>query len=103
LDHLLSYAESQFGKQVIEKDYRERKDGERITNWNVDVNVLHNISCILVQIHAENNTLKNTICDDLIFSNLERSLSLLNPYLERSPSLQLDVNASRQMSDHNEN
>jgi hypothetical protein len=32
LEHLLSYADLQFGKPISGKDYRERTDGQRITN-----------------------------------------------------------------------
>jgi hypothetical protein len=32
LEHLLSFAEHQFGKKVTGKHYREREDGERISN-----------------------------------------------------------------------
>jgi hypothetical protein len=33
LEQSLSYAEYQFGKPITGKDYRERADGQRITNW----------------------------------------------------------------------
>jgi hypothetical protein len=33
VEHLVSFAEHQFGKGVPGKHYREREDGERISNW----------------------------------------------------------------------
>lgn len=38
MEHVLSYAEYQFGERIAgEKDYREREDGERIINWDVEI------------------------------------------------------------------
>ncbi len=44
LGHLLSYADNQFGQQVKGRDYRERTDGQRIVNWDVEINTLLQIS-----------------------------------------------------------
>jgi hypothetical protein len=33
LEHFLSYADFQFGKPISGKDYRERADGQCISNW----------------------------------------------------------------------
>ena len=43
LKHLLSYLEYQFGGKVAGIDYRERGNGERISNWEVEVLILYNI------------------------------------------------------------
>jgi hypothetical protein len=40
LEHSLSYADLQFGKPIIGKDYRERTDGHTIANWDVDILIL---------------------------------------------------------------
>jgi hypothetical protein len=45
LEHLLSYAEYQFGKEVTGMDYRERGNGECISNWCVDVIAMNGIIC----------------------------------------------------------
>jgi hypothetical protein len=44
LEHLLLYAEYQFGQNVPGGDYRERTDGQRIVNWDVEINTLLQIS-----------------------------------------------------------
>jgi hypothetical protein len=38
--YLVSYTEYQFGNRVPGKDYRERKTGERIDNWTVEISTL---------------------------------------------------------------
>jgi predicted PP-loop superfamily ATPase len=40
LEHLLPYVEYQFGKPIIRKDHRERPDGQRVANWDVDICIL---------------------------------------------------------------
>jgi hypothetical protein len=39
-EHLLSYLEYQFGEKVVGRDYRERKNGERISDWVVEFMIL---------------------------------------------------------------
>jgi hypothetical protein len=39
--HILLYAEYQFGKEVLGVGYRERGDGSKIDNWTVEVLILH--------------------------------------------------------------
>jgi hypothetical protein len=43
LEHLLSFAKHQFGKGVTGKHYREREDGERISNREVEIDFLYKI------------------------------------------------------------
>jgi hypothetical protein len=81
LKHLLSFAEHQFGKVVTGKDYRERDDGERISNWEVEIVFLYDINKKLVDLYMQNSSLSNLNRDYIIFPYLERSLSLLNPWL----------------------
>jgi hypothetical protein len=81
LEHLLSFAEHQFGKGVTGKDYRERDGGERISNWEVETDFLYEIIKMLVKLYQQDNSLSNLNRDYIIFPYLERSLSLLNPWL----------------------
>lgn len=97
LEHLMSYAEYQFGKEDTGKNYREREDGERISNWNVDRNILYNINFTLIELNRQNKSFSTRICDDMMFPYLERSLSLLNPWL-----LRLDADASNTIDSPNE-
>jgi hypothetical protein len=82
LEHLLSYADCQFGKGVTGKDYREREDGERISNFKVDLDILHEINHRLFRIYlVRSKSLTGKASNDMMFSYLERSISLLNPWL----------------------
>jgi tetratricopeptide (TPR) repeat protein len=79
LEHLLSYADNQFGQQVAGRDYRERTDGQRIANWDVDINILLKISTRISNFHIENLSLSPIIRDNKMFPHLERSLNILTP------------------------
>jgi hypothetical protein len=92
LEHLLSYLEYQFGEKVAGIDYRERGNGERINNWEVEVEILENIYSQLSDLHLQNHSMSMISRDKMSFPLLERSLSLLNPWL-----IQLDLDASNQM------
>jgi hypothetical protein len=43
VEHLLSFAEHQFGKGVPGNHYRERDDGDRISNWEAEIVILYRI------------------------------------------------------------
>jgi tetratricopeptide (TPR) repeat protein len=82
LEHLLSYADNQFGQQVKGRDYRERTDGQCIANhWNVDINILFKINSIMIQIHLDNLSQSGIIRDNKMFPYLERSLNILRPWM----------------------
>mmetsp|Transcript_3129 Transcript_3129/g.3277 ORF Transcript_3129/g.3277 Transcript_3129/m.3277 type:complete len:468 (+) Transcript_3129:190-1593(+) len=81
LEHLLSYAEYQFGEKVTGKDYREREDGERIDNWTVDLNFLHEINKRLAETYRTNASLSNIVRDNLSFPYIEKSVKILTPML----------------------
>jgi hypothetical protein len=81
LNHLLSFSERQFREEQLSVVYRERGDKERI-NWLVDFNILHNINQRLFSLnHGHNHTTSTTILYDSLFPYLERSVSLLTPWL----------------------
>jgi hypothetical protein len=90
LEHLLSYLEYQFGQKVAGIDYRERSNGERINNWIVEVKILSTIYGQLSVLHLNNNSLCMISRCEMSFPLLERSVSLLNPWL-----IQLDLDATR--------
>jgi hypothetical protein len=97
LEYLLSFAEHQFGKGVKGKDHRERDDGERISNWKVEAGFLYEIINRLVDLYQQDNLLSTIIRDDMRCPYLERSLSLLNPWVAN-----LDLNASNGIDSLNE-
>jgi hypothetical protein len=73
---LLLYAEYQFGQNVPGGDYRERTDGQRIVNWDVEINTLLQISNEIMEITATNYSVSTLICDKEIFPQLERPLHI---------------------------
>jgi tetratricopeptide (TPR) repeat protein len=86
VEHLLSFAEHQFGKEVTGKQYRVREDGERISNWIVDIIFLNRITQRLSAVYRRDNSLSTIVQDDMRFPYLERSLSLLNPWIKNLDS-----------------
>jgi hypothetical protein len=97
LEHLLSYLEYQFGTKVAGIDHRERADGERISNWDVEIEILHKIYCPLVELCMENSSLALISRYEMILPLLDRSLGLLNPWLT-----QLDLDASNRTDNRND-
>jgi hypothetical protein len=81
LKHLLSYVEYQFGKVTTGKDYREREDGEYVSNWNVDIDSFHQINFRLTNHFSEDKSLSSIRSREMMLPCLQRSLSLLNPWL----------------------
>jgi tetratricopeptide (TPR) repeat protein len=82
LEHLLSYADNQFGQQVEGRDYRERGDGQRIAiDWDVDINIVLKISTRMANFHLSNLSLSPIILDNKMFPHLERSLNILRPWI----------------------
>jgi tetratricopeptide (TPR) repeat protein len=81
-EHLLLYTEYQFGKPIIGKDYRERTDGQRISNWNVDICYILKISSTILYIYATNPSLSTMIRDKEMCHHLEKSLHILSPWMD---------------------
>jgi hypothetical protein len=81
VEHLLSFTEHQFGKGVTGKHYRESEDGDRISNWKVDIVILYRIISRLSNLYGRHNLLSTIVQDDMSFPYLERSLSFLNPWV----------------------
>jgi tetratricopeptide (TPR) repeat protein len=81
LKHLLSYADYQFGQHVAGRDYRERSDGQRISNWDVEIDILLEISYKMADIDAANLSLSAVVRDGKILAHLERSLHILSPWM----------------------
>jgi hypothetical protein len=65
----------------VGNNYRERKDGQRIGNWEVDIIYLLTLKDQLIQIYLSNDALSHDIRDEKMFSHLDSSIRLLNPWL----------------------
>jgi hypothetical protein len=85
MEHVLSYAEYQFGERIPgEKDYREREDGERINNWDVEIVILFNINSSLGYINEIGNpdkTIGDAARSKLGTPYQKRMLCILDPWL----------------------
>jgi hypothetical protein len=81
LNHLLSYADYQFGEHVAGSKYRERSDGQRISNWDVDINILLKISARITNVYTTNPSLSIMVRDNKTYPYLERSLHILSPWM----------------------
>jgi tetratricopeptide (TPR) repeat protein len=89
---LISYAEHQFGDRVPGKAYRERLNGDRIDNWNVEINIMIRVYCNLVGVYSSDKSLSMIDSQKFQFSYLERILDLFRPW-----SSKLDSNQTSQI------
>jgi hypothetical protein len=76
LEHLLLFAKHQFGERVVGLCYRERKGGERLNNWNIEVNVIAHIIRSLAKAYEVMN--RN---DDIEIRYLQQAIDILTPWL----------------------
>jgi hypothetical protein len=69
LEHLISYLNYQFGEKITGINLREREDGGhwvRISNWDVDINILYDINKRILDHYTGNHSLSNIIQDNAI-------------------------------------
>jgi tetratricopeptide (TPR) repeat protein len=92
LGHLISYAEHQFGDRVPGKAYRERENGDRTDNWNVEIEMLIRIYRELVDVYLTDESLSVIDSYNFQFPCYEKILDLLRPW-----SSNLDSNSTSQI------
>jgi hypothetical protein len=80
LHHILSYAEFQFGDGVRGKSYRERRNGDRISNWTVEITFLELLYSVLIGNCNIDESLGTIIQDDMKLPYLEKMRQLLMPW-----------------------
>jgi hypothetical protein len=86
LDHLLSYAEFQFGKRIPGKAYRQRENSsERMDNWTVEIHFLVCIYICLSATHAADASHSLRDLDNCMLPYYLKMLEVLKPW-----SLSLD-------------
>jgi hypothetical protein len=88
----IAYAEHQFGDRVEGLAYRERENGERLDNWEADIQILFHIYYTLVITYLNDESLTIIDRDDLIFPYYEKMLDLLRPW---SASINLNSTSLR--------
>jgi tetratricopeptide (TPR) repeat protein len=80
LEHLIAYAEHQFGDRVTGRAYRERGDSEGMDNWVVDMQILIPLYGALVNVYSSDESLSIIDSDSLKFPYYEKMLDLLKPW-----------------------
>jgi hypothetical protein len=81
LKQLIAYAEFQFGDRVISKSYRERGNGDRLSNWEVEIGGLYQIYGQLVGVTQLDHTLSLLMQNNIVIPYLKKMLTLLMPWL----------------------
>jgi hypothetical protein len=90
LKHLIAYAEHQFGDRVEGLAYRERENGDRKDNWDVEIQFLFPIYDTLISVYENDESLSEIAGDDLKFPYYEKMLDLLRPW-----SASINLNSTR--------
>lgn len=93
LEHLL-YSKHHFGSLVIGTIYHEKEDGERLSDWTLDVTILHNINIGCAAIHTQNKSISNLIRDVKVRPHFEASIGILSAWLIHLEADSSDRNGS---------
>jgi hypothetical protein len=98
LGHLISFAEHQFGDRVLGKAYHERKNGEHVNNWKVEIEIMIPLYGELVTVYLADESLSMIDSYNFQFPYYEKMLDLSRPW-----SLKLDSNQASQIDNLDEN
>jgi tetratricopeptide (TPR) repeat protein len=79
IEHILSYAEFQFGDRIPGKSYRERGNGDQISNWKVEIEIIIGTIFLLTSIYS-NDALTLIIQDKKLLPYVEKQLDILKPW-----------------------
>lgn len=90
MDHLLSYAQLQFGDRIPGKVYRQKGNSERIDNFAVEIHILIQIYSSSINIYAADTSLGLICRDNLQLPLVVKILEILKPW---SSCLDLDTTA----------
>jgi hypothetical protein len=80
LVHLISYGEHQLGDRVPGKNCRERSNGDRMDNYQVEIALLGMTYNRLVNVNKDDQSLGEIGCGNLNLSLYERLHDLLSPW-----------------------
>jgi hypothetical protein len=70
LRHVESYAEFQLEDRVLGKSYRERENGEQISNWVVEIKFLYPIYSRFIRIYNNDKSLSLIMKNNMILPHL---------------------------------
>jgi tetratricopeptide (TPR) repeat protein len=93
LKHLIYYAEHQFGARVPGKAWREKQNGDSISNWDVEIHILIPIYKNLEEVYSSDESLSMIDSVNLRLPYLEKMLDFLRPWsskLDLNPTSQID-------------
>jgi hypothetical protein len=80
LKHLIDYVERQFGDRVLGEVYRESFNGERINNWELEIEMFLPLSGDLVNNYMVDKSLSRIDRDNLCLPCLEKMLKLVKSW-----------------------
>jgi hypothetical protein len=83
LEHLLLYAEYQFGKQVPGTAFRER-DGQEISHWDAEISCLYVISSRISGVNFSNDSTA-ALANKISYPYYKRQLCFLTPWFIHFP------------------
>jgi hypothetical protein len=81
LEHLLLYSEHHFGSLVKGTIYHEKENGERLSDWTLDVGILHIINIGCAALHTQNKSFSDLIRDVKVRPHFETSIGILSAWL----------------------
>lgn len=79
IEHVISFAKFQFGNRVTSKSYRERENGERLSNWDAEI-FLFRIYSHIVFLYGSDQSLSLIIQNNMTAPYLEKMLEILRPW-----------------------
>jgi hypothetical protein len=92
IEHILSYAEFQFGDRIPGKPYRERGNGDQISNWKVEIEIIIGTIFLLTSIYS-NDALTLIIQDKKLLPYVEKQLDILKPWYALIDFDSTDINS----------
>jgi hypothetical protein len=94
LNHALSYAFLQFGDRFEGKTYRERRNGDQISNWRVEMLTLQIMHYRVISICRCDLLLSTIFRDNMMIPHLEKVHQLLMPWtilIDKNDTTSTDV------------
>ena len=79
LEHAVPYLEFQLGDRVPEKAYRERHNGQQISNYGAEIKILIPLYIKIIGIYRIDTSLSQLHQDNIMFPYVEKSLNILKP------------------------
>jgi hypothetical protein len=82
--HLISYAEYQFGNRVPGNEVYRERDGERVDNWVIEIELLYPLYNNMVNIYVANDSISKIATNNLSLPYFLKMLDLTRPWSSRT-------------------